>query len=52
MRPLYRLGEDNTRNKVVSQNLTLLYALEFVNFDLGGYLFQNGIAGLIIEAKK
>ena len=26
--------------------------LGFVNFDLRGYLFQNGIAGLIIEAEK
>ena len=26
--------------------------LGFVNFDLGGYLLQNGIAGLIIEAEK
>ena len=24
----------------------------FVNFDLGGYLLQNGIAGLTIEAEK
>ena len=26
--------------------------LEFVNFDLGGYLLQNGITGLKIEAEK
>ena len=26
--------------------------LSFVNFDLGGYLLKNGIAGLIIEAEK
>ena len=26
--------------------------LGFVNFDLVGDLFQNGIAGLIIEAEK
>ena len=26
--------------------------LGFVNFDLGGYLLQNGIAGLIIESEK
>ena len=26
--------------------------LGFVNFDLGGYLLQNGIAGRIIEAEK
>ena len=26
--------------------------LDFVNFDLGGYLLQNGIAGLITEAEK
>ena len=27
------------------------YVCMFVNFDLGGYLLQNGIAGLIIEAE-
>ena len=26
--------------------------LDFVNFDLGGYLLQNDISGLIIEAEK
>ena len=26
--------------------------LGIVNFDLGGYLLQNGIAGIIIEAEK
>ena len=26
--------------------------LGFVNFDLGGWRLQNGIAGLKIEAKK
>ena len=26
--------------------------LGFVNFELGGYLLQNGIAGLKIEAEK
>ena len=25
---------------------------KIVNFDLGGYFFQNGIADLIIEAEK
>ena len=26
--------------------------LGFVNFDLGGYILQNGIAGSIVEAEK
>ena len=28
--------------------MTLLNALDFGNFDLGGYLLQNGIAGIIM----
>ena len=27
-------------------------AIGFVNFDLGSYLLQNGVAGLKIEAEK
>ena len=30
----------------------LVKVLDFVNFDLGGFLFQDGIPGLIIKEEK
>ena len=38
-------NKENFKEKAVK-------VLGFVNFDLEGYLLQNGIAGLIIEAEK
>ena len=50
--PLYRLEEDNPRNKGVWQKNDFIVCALIVNFDLGGYLLQNGVADLIIEAEK
>ena len=33
-------------------DITRVKVLGFVNFDLGGFLLQNGIPGFIIEAEN